>query len=100
MDLDWSGIERGGEDWIVLVSNGMDWFGIEMDELPQMLSGRQNSMIQMYFDVIPECKTEIKMTYPENYEDLIELYLELAQTMNFGNKRRGTVNIVNKEELS
>ena len=50
--------------------------------------------------MIPKCKTEIRMTYPKNYEDLLERYLELAQTMNFGNKRRGTINIINKEEIN
>lgn len=84
--------------WVKLeMEDGVE---MEMDELPQMLSGRQNAMIQQYFDVIPKCKTEIRMTYPKNYEDLLERYLELAQTMNFGNKRRGTINIINKEEIN
>lgn len=84
--------------WVPLkIEDGAE---IEMDELPQMLSGRSNSMIQMYFDVIPKCKAEVKMTYPENYEDLIERYLELSQTLNFGNKRRGTIEILNKHEIN
>jgi len=73
---------------------------MEMDELPQVLKGKRNAMIQQYFDVIPKCKAEVTLKFPEEFEDLIMEYLDRVQTMNFGNKRRGTVNVVNKEEVS
>jgi len=73
---------------------------MEMDELPQMLSGKRDAMIQQYFDVIPECKAEVVLKFPEEFEDLIMEYLDRTQTMNFGNKRRGTITILEKEELS
>lgn len=77
-----------------------DGVEMEMDSLPQELSGRSSSMIQIDFDIVPECSVEITLKYPEEYEDLLEQYLDLAQTMPFGNKRRGSVNILKEEEVN
>jgi len=84
--------------WVPLEMD--DDIEMEVDELPQMLSGRRNAMIQQYFDVIPECKAEVTLKFPEEFENLIMEYLDRVQTMNFGNKRRGTITILDKEELS
>lgn len=73
---------------------------IEMDVLPQMLEGRSNSMIEMYFDVIPEAFATIELTFPNVYEDTILGYCEDAQTFNFGNKRRGSITIEEAEDVS
>lgn len=70
---------------------------ITIDVLPQMLEGRSNSMIEMYFDVIPEATTEVTITHPEPFGDIVDDYLELSETMNFGNKRRGTIEILEQD---
>lgn len=83
---------RINPQWVPLkIEDGVE---IEVDELPQMLSGRQNAMIKHYYDVIPECEAEVTLRYPEEFEDLLMKYLDRVQTMNFGNKRRGTITIL------
>lgn len=71
----------------------------EMDVLPQELSGRQNAMIETYWDVISECEAEVTLRFPEEFKDLVMKYLDRVQTMNFGNKRRGTVTILDKSPI-
>lgn len=72
-------------------------YEVELDILPQMLQGRNNSMVEHYFDVIPVARTEVSLTHPEAYQDILDDYIERCQTMNFGNKRRGTLSVVNQE---
>lgn len=81
--------------WVPLETNGAE---VEIAEEPQMLSGRQNSMIQMYFDVVPECEATLTMRFPEVYEDVIMKYLERAQSISFGNRRKGMMTILEINE--
>jgi len=83
--------------WVPLEMD--DGVEMEMDVLPQELSGRQNAMIETYFDVIPECEAEVKLRYPKEFEELVMKYLDRVQTMNFGNKRRGTITITEKKPV-
>lgn len=73
---------------------------MELDILPQMLEGRSSSMIEMYFDVVPEARATIEMTCPEEYSDKVLGYLQDAQTFSFGNKRRGTLTVEEIEDVS
>lgn len=71
---------------------------IKRDTLPQELEGRSNAMVEHHFDVIPECTASVEMTHPEAFEDKVDEYLEHAQTINFGNKRRGALRIENEDK--
>lgn len=83
---------RISPQWVRLqMGDGVE---IKTDVLPQELSGRSSSMITMHYDVIPECEAEVTMKYPDVYEDLLMKYLDRAQTMAFGNKRRGVLTVV------
>lgn len=73
---------------------------IEMDVLPQMLEGRSNSMIEIHFDVIPEARATVEMTFPDEYEKKVLGYLEDGQTFQFGNKRRGSILVEEIEDVS
>lgn len=88
--------------WVNLQNpNVDDWDEyMRVDVLPQMLEGRNNSMIEMYFDVVEEAYADVEMTMPEEYEDKVLGYLEDAQTFSFGNKRRGSVTIESIEDVS
>jgi hypothetical protein len=69
--------------------------GVEMaqDTLPQELNGRNSSMVEHHYDVVPECTADVTITHPEPFGEKVEEYLEHAQTINFGNKRRGALEI-------
>lgn len=71
---------------------------IEMDVLPQILNTRDSSMVEHHFDVIPEARTEVEIAHPEAYQNPVDKCLNRLQTLNFGNKRRGTINILDKKE--
>lgn len=73
--------------------------GVEMtqDTLPQELEGRSNAMIEHHYDVVPEATATVTLTHPEAFSDKVEKYLEHTQTINFGNKRRGALEIVNEK---
>lgn len=77
--------------WVRLEMDGTE---METDTLPQILNTAGNSMVEQHFDVIPECTAEVTITYPDNFEQKVEEYLELVQTMGFGNKRRGSLKVV------
>lgn len=69
---------------------------IELDVLPQMLNTQGSSMVEHYFDVIPEATAEVDIRYPEPYEPVVEQCLERMETMSFGNKRRGTLEVTDE----
>lgn len=73
--------------------------GVEMsqDTLPQELNGRSSSMIEIHYDVVPEATANVTLTYPEPFAEKVDRYIEMSETLNFGNKRRGTLEIVNDE---
>ena len=73
---------------------------MELDVLPQMLEGRSNSMIETYFDVIPEAHATVEITLPDAYEEKVLEYLDRSQSFSFGNKRRGSVTIVDIENIT
>jgi len=66
---------------------------IELDVLPQILNTRGSSMVEHYFDVIPEATAEVDVRYPEPYEPVVENCLQRMESLSFGNKRRGTLEI-------
>lgn len=82
--------------WVVL--NMPDGVEMEIDVLPQMLEGRSNAMVEHYFDVIPEATASVEISHPEAYVDTVDRYLDISQTMNFGNKRRGTLEIIEEKD--
>ena len=83
--------------WIKLEMK--DGIELQRDGLPQITAGMNRTMIMLYYDVIPECETEIVLRYPEEFEKYIVLLLEGAQTVNFGNKRRGVLTVLNMEDM-
>lgn len=80
------------------------WVRLEMpedvemtqDTLPQELEGRSNAMVEHHYDVVPEATATVTITHPEAFNEKVEEYLEYAQTINFGNKRRGALEIVDE----
>jgi len=70
--------------------------GVEMqrDELPQILAGIGKPMITQYYDVIPECEAEVTLRFPEEFEEIVMDLLDRAQSINFGNKRRGVLTLL------
>lgn len=70
--------------------------GVEIEEIPQILNTMGNSMVTMYYDVIPKCKANITIRYPEAFNERIEKMLEYMQTINCLNKRRSTITILNE----
>lgn len=74
-----------------------DGVEVTQDTLPQELEGRSNAMVEHHYDVVPEAEASVTITHPEAFNDKVDEYLEHAQTINFGNKRRGTLEIVEQE---
>lgn len=81
--------------WVPLeIEDGTE---MEIEEEAQQMSGPGNTQINLLFDVIPKCKAEVTMRYPEMFDERIERYLEIVQTLGFGNRRKGTLTV---EEIS
>jgi hypothetical protein len=79
-------------EWVILNTDGTK---MTREILAQVLNTFGNSQVQMYYDVIPNCKTEISLKYPDVFKDKIEKMLEYFQTMNCLNKRRASITILN-----
>jgi hypothetical protein len=72
---------------------------VSVESLPQVLAGKRGRMISQYFDVIDECTARIVLTYPEVFEEQVNDMLKQIQQMNCLNKRRGTIEIIERKEL-
>jgi len=65
---------------------------IKLESLPQLLNTiGHKSMIVQYFDVIPKCKAQIDLIYPDKLDKLVNQLLEQIQSMGILNKRRATI---------
>lgn len=83
--------------WASLEMN--DGAEIELEEEAQQLNTPGNSQINLLFDVIPQCEAQVTLRYPEAFDERIKRYLEIVQTLGFGNRRKGSLTIENMEEL-
>lgn len=66
-------------------------------KIPQLTAGRSQSMIILYYDVIPKCTAKLTIDFPEKNRELLEKLLEQAQGLPFGPKRRAELTIHKKE---
>ena len=65
--------------------------GEQVQKLPQKLSGMGGGMITMYYDVIPEAKCQITLTYPDKIEKQVKQLLDELPFISLLNKRRATI---------
>lgn len=74
--------------WVTLEMNGE----LRLEKLPQILNvmGR-SSMIVQYYDVIPEGKARISLSFPDQMEKQVEGLLSQVAQMGILNKRRATI---------
>lgn len=64
---------------------------LKTDVVPQILNTPGRSMVFIVFDVVPRCKVNIELLYPDSLETLVEKLLDQIQTMGLLNKRRATI---------
>jgi len=64
---------------------------LKTDVVPQILNAPGRSMVFIVFDVLPRCKVNIDLIYPDSLEKLMEKLLAQIQTMGLLNKRRATI---------
>lgn len=72
---------------------------IEIETLPQLLSGRQNTMITINYDVIPKCNATVVLSYPDTYKKKIKRLLELLPNTATLNKRRATIKVTSSKQV-
>lgn len=72
---------------------------IKVAEIPQITAGISKALIIQKFDYIPECKIEMKLTFPEMYKDRVLRILQQAEELAGMNKRRATITILNRKEV-
>lgn len=65
-----------------------------VEPLPITLANYRSSQITQYFDVIGECRVNVTLVYPDIYAAKIAEMLKILPDIPFGNKRRGTVEIL------
>lgn len=78
------------------IKNGAE---VEVEEEAQQLNTRGNSQINLLFDVIPECRAEVVLKYPEQFDERIKRYLEIVETLGFGNRRKGSLTVESIEDM-
>jgi len=74
-----------------------DFEPMQIMEIPQITAGISKAMIIQKFDYIPKCKVNLKITFPEMYEDRVLKILKQAEDLAGMNKRRATLKILNRE---
>lgn len=70
---------------------------IYVHKIPQILAGRSQAMIILYYDVISKCTARITIDFPEKNKKLLEKLLEQAEGLAFGPKRRAELMIHSKK---
>lgn len=77
--------------WAELEANGER----RVNKIPQLTAGRGHSMIFFYYEVLPECQTQMEIDVPEGNKRKFLKLLNQAEGMPFGPKRRGTISVQN-----
>lgn len=67
--------------------------GQRVDTLPQIMAGRQGSMVEMRYDVIGSAKARITVEFPDQVKAQVGKLLDRVQRMGTLNKRRATIRI-------
>jgi hypothetical protein len=76
--------------WTPLEMNGSK---MRVEELPQILAGAKRTMIVQKFDVVPECKVKMTLTYPDGMHDAVEKMIKGLENISMFNKRRATCRV-------
>lgn len=65
---------------------------IQVEKLPQILNtfGRTSMIVQLY-DVIPSCKAQIELVFPDELKGIVEGLVVQLKNMGIFNKRRATI---------
>jgi hypothetical protein len=77
--------------WVSLEINGKE---MHVEELPQILASVKKTMIIQKFDVIPECKAKMTLSYPDVMHDAVEKMVRGLENLAMLNKRRATCKIL------
>ena len=72
---------------------------IQIAEIPQITAGISRALIIQKFDYIPKCKFSMKLVFPEMYKKQVIAILKQSEEIAGMNKRRATLEILNKEVL-
>lgn len=70
---------------------------LKTEVLPQILNAPGRPMVVMLFDVLPRCKVNIELLYPDNLDKLVKKLLTQIQSMGLLNKRRATIEDIKME---
>lgn len=64
---------------------------IKTEMLPQILNSPGRPMVVQQYDVIPRCKVNVELIYPDSLSELVEKLLNQVKSMGLLNKRRATI---------
>ena len=72
---------------------------VQVQRLPQVLSGVKRTMIVQKFDSIPKCRAELMLTFPDAMDDAVEKMVRGLENVSMLNKRRATAKVVRYEQV-
>lgn len=72
---------------------------LKEEKIQQILNSPGKPMIIQHFDVIENCEVNIILLFPDVLEKQVKKLLRQSEGMYFGNKRRGSFEILNKKEI-
>jgi hypothetical protein len=74
---------------------------IQVQELPQILNTKgKNSMVPIFFDVIPRAKCEFSVSYPDALSEHLSILMSKLPDISLLNKRRATIESLKETDES
>ena len=71
---------------------------LRVDGIPQEMKGRGGGMIVQHFDVIPEARCSIQLSFPDAIKGKVDKLLKQLEVGSHLNKRRSTIKVLKTSE--